>query len=665
MGSRSGIGLGLLIGVFILMYAALVGTAGAALRFDPSRTISDGGSVDAPEAVSDEAGTTSIAWASYTGGEPTLKFRAVAPDGEPGPVQVLATSTSLGESGIGPVGGQLGVAADGSATVVGLRFPHPANGGSEILAVRVGADGTPEPVQVLFAKAGWYAEEPQVAVDPDGKATVVWRSHQLAEVRLEAVQIAADGTIESIIPLASGGTDARVAMGSEGAATVVWSEAGGEHLDTVHIGADGTVGSLTHLPFSYDDPGQAALAVDSQGRATVVWRQGPTESGQVSVDRIAADGTPDEWRTVTNEPVGLFADPSVAVDGNGAWVTWSKQEGEVENFLWTVEAAWVDWSTPQESAFPLSGPTADHATIATGPSGHAWAAWSAKLGGESVIQFRRLTDGGEYGSTDQTTTLPATGPRSYSPTPLPSSGGGVNLVWREVGTAAQSVAYARGATVVPETSIDSATWPATSFTFGSPDFLIADFECDIEDRGFEPCSSPVSYGTVGPGLHTFEVRAVDDDGVIDPTPAVSSFEGPPIPGGSGEPPANGAAVPPVPLLPPGGRVEATRPGSHIEATHPPSAIATAAAAASVKSNRALLRVRCPARGSCRGTAALVGVGANHDTLLGRAHFALQPSGTAVLAFPLSRAARRLLAAGLLTAARLEGGGIAARRIRLT
>jgi hypothetical protein len=656
MGPRSGIGWGLLIATSIVVYAALAGTAGAALRFDPSRTVSDGGNVDTPEAVIDGAGTTSIAWASYAGGEPTLKFRTVAPDGEPGPVEVMATSTGLGESGIGPVGGQLGVAADGSATVVGVRFPHPANGGSEILAVRVGADGTPEPVQVLFAKAGWYAEEPQVAVDPDGKATVVWRSRQLAESRIEAVQIAVDGTVGPIIPLASGGTDARVAMGPEEATTVVWSEAGGEHLDTVHIGADGTVGTLATIPFSYEDPGQTSVAVDSQGRATVAWRQGPIESGEVEVSRLEADGTWDGTRTLSNETEGLFADPTVAVDANGAWVTWSKQEGDVEDFLWSVEAAWVDWSTLQEPAFPLSGPTADHATIATGPSGHAWVAWSAKVSGESVIQFRRLTDGGEYGSPGQTMTLPATGPRSYSPTPLPSPGGGVNLVWREVGTAAQSVAYARGAPVIPETSIDSATWPATSFTFGSPDFLIAGFECNIEGRGFEGCYSPVAYGTVGPGLHTFEVRAVDDDGAVDPTPAVSSFEVPPIPGGSGGPPANGGAVPPIP--PPW-------PGGHVEATHPRSAIATAAAAASVKSNRALLRVRCPARGSCTGTATLVGVGANHDTLLGRAHFALQPSGTAVLAFPLSPAARRLLAAGLLTAARLEGGGIAARRVRLT
>jgi hypothetical protein len=655
MRSRRGIGLALLIGTFIVVYAALVGAAGAALRFDPSRTVSDGGIIGTPEAVTDEAGTTSIAWASFAGGEPTLKFSTVAPDGEPGPVHVLATSTSLGESGIGPVGGQLGAAADGSATVVGVRFPHPANGGSEILAVRVGADGTPEPVKVLFAKAGWYAEEPQVAVDPDGKATVVWRSHQLAESRIEAVQIAADGTVGPIIPLASGGTDPRVAMGPEEAATVVWSEAGGEHLDTVHIDADGTVGSLATIPFSYE-PGQTSVAVDSQGRATVVWRQGPPESGQISASRLAADGTPDQWRTVTNETVGLFADPSVAVDGNGAWVTWSRQEGDVEAFSWTVEAAWIDWSTLQESPFPLSGPTADHATIATDLSGHAWAVWSAKLGGESVIQFRRLTDGGEYGPPSQTTTLPATGPRSYSPTPLPSPGGGVNLVWREVGTAAQSVAYARGSTVIPETSIDSATWPATSFTFGSPDFLIAGFECNIEGRGFEGCYPPVAYGTVGPGLHTFEVRAVDDDGVVDPTPAVSSFEVPPFPGGSGGQPANGGAGPLIPAPWRGGRVEAT---------HPRSAIASAAAAASVKSNRVLLRVRCPARGSCRGTAALVRVGANHNTLLGRARFALRPSGTAVLAFPLSRAARRLLAAGLLTAARLEGGGIAARRIRLT
>ncbi|HEY2055352.1 MAG TPA: hypothetical protein VGH14_15575 [Solirubrobacterales bacterium] len=635
------------------MSAALTGTASAAVRLDPPLTVEATGGVDSPEAVIDEAGTTSIAWATYDGNlESTLKFRSVAADGQPGPVRVLAAGTKLGESGIGPVGGQIAVTPDGAATVVGVRWPHPANGGSEIVAVRIGADGMPEAPLTLFAGPEWYAEEPQVGVDPEGNATVVWRSHRLAEVRIEAVRIAADGTVGPIVTLATGGTHPRLAVGSEGSATAVWTTAGATGLDYVRIGATGTVGTTETLPGSGGQPGQTALAIDSQGRTTVVWRWGPEEAGEIDASLIAADGTAEESRTLTDEPVGLFADPAVAVDDRGAWVTWSRQEGAVEDFRWSVQLSWVDWSSPQEEAATVSGPEADHAQIGLPSSGHGWIAWSAHVEGKSVVQFRRLTEGDA--SLGRTQTLPG-GPRNYAPTPVADPQGEVNLIWREVGSSAQAIAYAHGETVAPETSIDTAAWPFASFTFSSPDFLIEGFECNLDGAGFAPCYSPVDYGLPAPGPHTFEVRALDEDGSIDPTQAVSSFEIPDVRPHEPEAPHPGAAPPPIPL-PSAARVEPIRSRT---------SIATAAGSASIKSGRALLRVRCPAEGSCEGTAVLVGVGRDRGTRLGQGRFDLKPSGAVLLAVPLTPAARRLLGDRDLTAARLQGVGIHARRIKLS
>lgn len=78
----------------------------------------------------------------------------------------------------------------------------------------------------------------------------------------------------------------------------------------------------------------------------------------------------------------------------------------------------------------------------------------------------------------------------------------------------------------PETTIDSApTDPAgsslASFKFSAD--KSASFECRLDGSGFEPCTSPKTYGDLPDGQHSFEVRAVDETGQIDPTPATHSW----------------------------------------------------------------------------------------------------------------------------------------------
>ena len=46
-----------------------------------------------------------------------------------------------------------------------------------------------------------------------------------------------------------------------------------------------------------------------------------------------------------------------------------------------------------------------------------------------------------------------------------------------------------------------------------------DFECNVDSGGWNPCSSPETLPTLGPGSHTFEVRAVDEAGNRDQSPA--------------------------------------------------------------------------------------------------------------------------------------------------
>jgi hypothetical protein len=79
----------------------------------------------------------------------------------------------------------------------------------------------------------------------------------------------------------------------------------------------------------------------------------------------------------------------------------------------------------------------------------------------------------------------------------------------------------------PETTIDSG--PQGKTTNASPSFTFssepnATFECRLDSGSWSSCTSPKSYLNLAAGTHVFEVRATDQAGNIDPTPAARSFK---------------------------------------------------------------------------------------------------------------------------------------------
>jgi hypothetical protein len=65
----------------------------------------------------------------------------------------------------------------------------------------------------------------------------------------------------------------------------------------------------------------------------------------------------------------------------------------------------------------------------------------------------------------------------------------------------------------------------SSITFrfsGTDNNTVAGFECSRDNSAFAQCTSPVTY-SVTSGTHSFRVRAVDNAGFRDPTPALFTW----------------------------------------------------------------------------------------------------------------------------------------------
>jgi hypothetical protein len=78
-------------------------------------------------------------------------------------------------------------------------------------------------------------------------------------------------------------------------------------------------------------------------------------------------------------------------------------------------------------------------------------------------------------------------------------------------------------TTAPDTNItsnpsDPSNDSTPTFSFSSAD-ATATFQCQVDGGGYSACTSGSSFGPLGDGSHTFNVRAVDPAGNQDPTPA--------------------------------------------------------------------------------------------------------------------------------------------------
>jgi Glycosyl hydrolase family 26 len=370
-------------------------------------------------------GTATVVWSARSGGEFAVFTREISPASAPGAVRRLSAS---GQDALAP---EVAVAPSGTATVVWTR----SDGADfRVQARRVAPSGVPEEATRTLSGSGQDALAPRVDVAPDGEATVVWQRFDGFRYLVQVRRIAPDGTSEeSAQRLSEPKQDAvepQVAVAPDGTATVVWSRFDGEDsiVQLREVDPGGALAATTHnLSAAGESAIEPRLAVAADGAATAVWSRFDGADWIVQGQRVSPVGLPEGAVENLSAAGESAAEPQLALDAEGgATVVWDRFDGG----SFVVQARRIDPAgalVPGAVQLSAGGRDAAEPEVAIGPDGSATVLWDRFDGGSFVVQRRSLGGDGALGSTE---TLSTAGRSAGGPAVAFGGDGTLAMAWR-------------------------------------------------------------------------------------------------------------------------------------------------------------------------------------------------------------------------------------------
>lgn len=244
-------------------------------------------------------------------------------------------------------------------------------------------------------------------------------------------------------------------------------------------------------------------------------------AGKVTVDLGGENGAqsvalqPDGKIVIAGEAEGRFGESKfglIRLEGTSAALSAPSLSATAGDALVSLT-----WSVPSDGGSPITGYRIYRGTSSGGET------LRATVGNVTTFADTQVTNGTTYYYQVSAVNSVGEGPRSNEVSVTP-----------------------KGA---PETTITSGPSGATTSTGATFQFTSnvspSSFECRLDGSLFTTCASPKSYGGLADGSHTFEVRAKDATGLVDPTPATRTWRvdtlAPAAPNLIG--PADGASTP--------------------------------------------------------------------------------------------------------------------------
>ncbi|HEY5977299.1 MAG TPA: choice-of-anchor D domain-containing protein [Solirubrobacterales bacterium] len=399
-----------------------------------------GAEAASPQVAVAPDGTATVVWSGADGATRSVFARRISPQGVPQAVERLSVP---GANALVP---QLAVAPDGTVTVVWIRWKEEmVDEGTPdehlarnfvVQARRIEPDGGLGPVLELSA-VRQDALDPDLAVAPDGTATVVWKRFDGTRFLVKERRIEADGSLDptpSFTLSPTSGRDSvepRVAVAADGNATVAWSRFDGSNsvIQARLIETGGDPATTTHdLSVAGQNAIEPDLAIGADGSAEVVWVRSNGANTIVQHRRVDADGTPDAATHDLSATGRSAAEPQIgsAPGGSVATVVWDRFDGT--NFIVQSRRLGAG-GVPEAITRSLSSTGRDAAEpqLAVSPDGTATVVWSRFDGTNWVVQRVGLK---ADGSPVPGVNLSAAGRSAGSPQVALTGGQAPVSVWR-------------------------------------------------------------------------------------------------------------------------------------------------------------------------------------------------------------------------------------------
>lgn len=277
---------------------------------------------------------------------------------------------------------QVAVSADGRAVAV---WAQEVGSSEDVWSNRYSpAEGWQGPQQIATPTASLVRGVPQVAIDADGNAVVVWAELRLGFFRdIWSSRSATDGIWSVARPIDAGdegdALNPQIGMDSEGNALAVWQQHNGERDEIWSNRYTADLGWGTAELIGNEQEGDAEdphIAVRLDGGAVAVWACSGAEGRDIWSNRYH----PDQGWGDSPEPIGVNRgaafDPRVAVDPRGDAVAVWEQSAQTGSTIWSNRLTpQVGWLGSERIDHGNTGAARDP-RVAMDRAGNAIAVWT-------------------------------------------------------------------------------------------------------------------------------------------------------------------------------------------------------------------------------------------------------------------------------------------------
>lgn len=283
------------------------------------------------------------------------------------------------------------------------------------------------------------AQSPQIAVDRNNNVTVVWERYAGTKLLVQSVDRPAGGSWTSPTDIGEVALGAApepwIAVDWEGRATVVWKDAG-----VIESAFRPFAGSWeAPVPLSPEESFTPQAAMDARGDTTVAWMHFDG-SNYVVESAYRPEGAEWEAPTLVSQPGESGGNPHVALDAAGdSLVAW-RGEDEGEEFVRAAyRPAGGSWAPAGDVS--TEGEAVEAVRAAVDPNGNAIVAWAgngSEDGGYKVVRAAYKPTGGSW---ESPVDLSASGGNSFPSDVVFDTSGNAALVWQrqdETGTTVQA-----------------------------------------------------------------------------------------------------------------------------------------------------------------------------------------------------------------------------------